>query len=359
MDAAAMIDRQEVLDIVQALEDGVKTIGTQPVRVVVDPLYRAVRDLCRTTGKEAKLSLVGGEISLDRRVLEALKGPLVHLIRNAVDHGIETPQVRRSRGKHEEGSIVVRVEQQGNVVFIEVSDDGDGLKLDAIRRAALDKGAVTEDEMARMAPEDLSKLIFLPSVSTAESVTATSGRGVGMDAVKKNLEQLRGSVEVQSVARQGTRVLMTFPAQLGSSPLLIVRVSEGHFAVPLVSVESVATAQPHDLRGWPDEARFERGEQSLRIVDLSEVLELNKGRSAPPIQILVIHSQGQRVAVGVDEIVGDLELIIRPLPRELASVAMYQGASVLAHGEIVLILRPDWLVGTRDAPRISSSPPVS
>jgi chemotaxis protein histidine kinase CheA len=359
MDAAAMIDRQEVLDIVQALEDGVKTIGTQPVRVVVDPLYRAVRDLCRTTGKEAKLSLVGGEISLDRRVLEALKGPLVHLIRNAVDHGIETPQVRRSRGKHEEGSIVVRVEQQGNVVFIEVSDDGDGLKLDAIRRAALDKGAVTEDEMARMAPEDLSKLIFLPSVSTAESVTATSGRGIGMDAVKKNLEQLRGSVEVQSVARQGTRVLMTFPAQLGSSPLLIVRVGEGHFAVPLVSVESVATAQPHDLRGWPEEARFERGEKSLRVVDLSELLESSTRRSAPPTQILVIHSQGQRVALGVDEIVGDLELIIRPLPRELASVATYQGASVLAHGEIVLILRPDWLVGVRDVPRMSSAPPVS
>jgi chemotaxis protein histidine kinase CheA len=345
IDGSIAADGLEVASIVEALEHEVKGIATQPVRVIVEPLHRAVRDHCRSTGKQAKLSLVGGDISLDRRVLDALKGPLVHLIRNAVDHGIESPAERRARGKHEEGAIVIRVEQQGNVVFIEVSDDGAGLRVDAIRRAAIEKEVVTEGELARMDQQRIYNLVFVPAVSTAREVTPTSGRGIGMDAVKKGLEELHGHVELQSAPQQGTRVLLTFPAGLGSSPILIVRTDEQDFGISMLSVENVIPTNAANLHVGRNEIRLSRDDQVLPVVDLGVALGLRQPRAVSGGQLLIVHSQGQRVAVAVDEVMGDTDLVIRPLPREVALISIYQGVSSMARGQLVLVLRPDWLIG--------------
>ncbi len=352
IEMAIAVDAQEVADVVQALEEGVKNIGTQPLRVIVEPLHRAVRDMCRSSGKEAKLSLVGGETCLDRRVLESLKGPIVHLIRNAVAHGIELPAERRARGKHEEGAIVIRAEQQGNVVFIEVSDDGAGLKLDAIKRAALERGVATEAALASMPPEKVYRLIFLPTVSTAREVTATSGRGIGMDAVEKGVEELHGHVEVQTTAEQGTRVLLTFPAGLGSSQILIVRTDDYEVGIPMLSVEGIMAAKPSSLVVGDAETSLRYQNELLPVMDLGAALGLRPPRPVAGGRLLIIHSQGKRVALWVNDLVGDMDLAIRALPREVAGLRPYQGASSLAGGELILILRPDWLTA-------QSMPPAS
>jgi two-component system, chemotaxis family, sensor kinase CheA len=355
IDAAIAADGEEAADVVEALEQGVKSIGTQPVRAIVEPLHRAVRDMCRTMGKEATLSLVGGDISLDRRVLDALRGPLVHLTRNAVAHGIEGPNDRKSRGKHEEGTIVIRVEQQGNVVFVEVSDDGGGLDHDAIRRAALERGVATEAELARMDPKELEQLIFVPTVSTARSVTATSGRGIGMDAVKKGVEDLHGQVEVQSIPGQGTRIVLTFPAGLGSSPILIVRSADQDVGIPMLSVEGIAAPKASSLIVSNTETKLAHQDELVPVVDLSVVLGLRHPRALGGGPLLLVRSQGRRVALAVDAVVGDMDLVIRPLPREVGHLPLYQGASSLARGELLLILRPDWLVGARPTPSVGSA----
>src|SRR6267142_1448210 len=162
-------DGEEAADIVASMEDGLKTISTMPVRTAIEPLHRAVRDICKATGKRAKLAVVGAEVSLDRRVLEQLRGPLVHLIRNAVDHGLELPEVRDARGKHPEGALAIRVEQQGNMLFIEVSDDGAGLDLEQIREAALRRALVPPEELASMSTLQLHQLIFRPALGARRS----------------------------------------------------------------------------------------------------------------------------------------------------------------------------------------------
>ena len=351
LDAAIATDGQDAADVVEALESGVKQIGTQPFRVLVDPLFRAVRDLCRNARKEATLSLVGGEISLDRRVLAALKGAIVHLVRNAVAHGIETPSQRRALGKHEEGVVVIRVEQQGNLMFIEVGDDGNGLDVAAIRRVALAKGLVTEAQLSTMTAKDVEQLIFLPALSTAGKVTPTSGRGIGMDVVKRSVEDLGGKIELQSIFLQGTRVILTFPAALGSSPLLIVRVEDHDLALPLWSVQSVAALKPSALHATRSEMRLTHEDELLPVVDLGALLGLRRARTSTGSPVVVVHSRGQRLALVVDAVLGDIELVIRPLPKEIAPVAAYQGASSLAGGELILVLRPDWILGAKESPR--------
>ncbi len=341
-------DGQEAAEIVDELENGVKAICTQPFRTIVEPLHRAVRDLCRSAGKEAKLSLVGGEISLDRRVLDALKGPLVHLVRNAVDHGIEEPGTRVSRGKHREGTIVIRVEQQGNVVFIEVADDGNGLDPERIREVAAERQVMPADELARLDAQKLTQLIFLPNFSTSRQLTETSGRGIGMDVVRSRVEELRGHVEVQSVPKQGTRFLLTLRVELGSSPILVVRCDEHEFGLPMLAVESIVPARQSNVQAGRTHTKLRHGEQLFQLRDLGALMQLRQPRLPYGGQpILLVHSQGERIALVVDEVVGDRDLVIRPLPREVSDVPAYQGASSLARGELITILRPDWLVGAR------------
>jgi two-component system, chemotaxis family, sensor kinase CheA len=338
-------DGEEAADIVTSMEEGLKSITTVPVRTVLEPLRRAVRDLCKQTGKQVRLSVVGAEVSLDRRVLESLRGPLVHLVRNAVDHGMELPEVREKRGKHREGALVIRVEQQGNMLFIEVSDDGAGLDLARVREVAVQRGLAQPDEIAAMQPAQLSQLIFRPGFSTRTAVTEVSGRGVGLDVVQRQIEALRGHVEVLSVTGQGTRFILSLPTGLGSSPVLVVRCGEHMLGIPMIAIESSRPARTRELRVGRNKVQLEHREQLLPLLDLGAVMGLRQAEVPTDGQpVLVLQSQGRRVALTVDEVVADRELNIRPLPVEVRDIAAYQGAATMARGELVLIVRADWLV---------------
>src|SRR5438552_5044552 len=345
-------DGEEAGDIVASMEDELKAICTLPVRTVLEPLRRSVRDLCKQSGKQARLSIVGGEVSLDRRVLETLRAPLVHLVRNAVDHGLEVPDVREARGKHREGIVVVRVEQQGNMLFIEVSDDGNGLDLALIKQAARELSIVPGVELDAMAPAQLHQLIFRNGFSTRRTVTAVSGRGVGMDVVRSQIQALQGHIEVHSTPGQGTRFTLTLPAELGSSPVLVVRCGEHELGIPMAAVETSLLARTGELRVARTRVQLSHREQLITTQDLGALLGLRQPEVPHDGQpLLVLQSQGRRIALAVDEVIGDRELVIRPLPPEVRDLAAYQGAATLARGELVLIVRPDWLSGfeKRDA----------
>ncbi|HEY6004681.1 MAG TPA: response regulator [Anaeromyxobacter sp.] len=343
--AALARDGTDLGEQLEGLDDAVKAICTVPVRTLLEPLERAVRDACRASGKEAALSLVGGEISLDRRVLEALRGPLVHLVRNAVAHGIEPPEVRRERGKAPAGALVLRVEQQGNVAFLEVADDGAGLDAGRIREAAERRGVASRDEIQRMATDDVVRLVFRSGFTTSETVTEISGRGVGLDVVRAQIQALHGTVDVQSAPRQGTRFLLTVPTDVGTSPVLLVRASGALFGLPMLALEAVVPARSDRLHRGRGHARLEHEGRIVPLFDLGALAGLRQ--PLPPAEgqpLLVVQARSERAALLVDGILVDRDLAIHPLPAELSTIAAYQGAATLADGELALVLRPEWLV---------------
>ncbi len=338
-------DSEEAADVLASFEEGLKSITTLPIRTVLEPLRRAVRDLCRQQGKEARLAVVGAEVSLDRRVLEGLRGPLMHLVRNAVDHGLESPADREAAGKHREGALTIRVEQQGNMLFLEIADDGRGLNVPAIRASALERGLATESELANLSESQAQQLIFRSGLTTRSEVTQVSGRGVGLDVAHAQLQTLRGQIEAQSISGQGTRFLLTLPADLGSSPMLVVRVGEQQFGLPMASIESSCAARTGELSQRGEQMQLKHREELVPLFDLGAFLGLRQaGMPASGAPILILLHHGVRLAIAVDQVIGDKELFIRALPPEVRELAAWQGAVTLARGELVLVLRPDWLV---------------
>lgn len=338
-------DGEETADVVDALEEGLKAITTRPVRTILEPLQRMVRDLSRQLRKEARLSVVGAEVSLDRRLLEKLNGALVHLLRNAVDHGLESPSERERTGKHHEGALTLRIEQQGNLLFLESSDDGRGIDVARVRQVAESRGLATAEELVRMNDNQVRDLIFRPGFSTRADVTDTSGRGVGLDAVRAAVESLQGRIEVASTLGQGTRFMLTLPVELGSSPVLVVRVFDQMMGLPMLAVEATQLTRMSTLRLSKRRSQLEYQGQLIPVVDLGARLGLRA--SSPPSEgqpLMVIQNGGKRVALAVDSVVGDRDLVIRPLPAEVRDVPAYQGAATLSRGELMLILRPNWLV---------------
>ena len=344
MEAALTHDAENAATVVELLEERLKAIHSVPVSRALEPLQRSVRDACRLTGKQARLALVGGEVALDKRLLEALRGPLLHLVRNAVDHGIEAPELRDSKGKHREGVITLRVEQQGNLLVLEVADDGEGLDPERLRAAAARKGLFSADALKAMDDKRVLDLVFESGFSSKDSVSQLSGRGVGLDVVKSQVRALKGSVELESRRGQGVRFILTLPLELGASPLMMVRVGAQVLGLPVSAVESVLAVAKAQLTS-AGKPRLLHREQWLDIADLGALLGLRPPAAPEAGQsLLVLQSQGRRLGLLVDSVDGDAELVILPLPLELGLGAKppYAGASLYLGAELVLVLRPDW-----------------
>jgi chemotaxis protein histidine kinase CheA len=338
-------DGEEATDIIASMEEGLKAISTLPVRTVLEPLRRSIRDLCKHSGKEAELSVTGGELSIDRRVLESLQGPLAHLVRNAIDHGIEKPAEREALGKPRAGALLVRVEQQGNNVVLELSDDGAGLDAEKIREVALRKSIAPAEELSAMGTPQIHQLIFRPGFTTREEASEISGRGVGLDAVRNQVQALQGSVEVQSTPGKGVRFILIMPAEMGTSPMVVVRCGEHRLGVPMISVESSRRARAADLDVRRTRVHLRYRDDLVPLRDLGALLGFRQPEAPVEGQpLLILRAQERRLALGVDEVEGDRELVVRPLPVELRHLPAYQGAATLARGELVLIVRPDWLL---------------
>ncbi len=322
--------------ILNKLQRAVMKIRMVPVEQMFRRLPRIVRDTAKQTGREVNLVIEGESTDLDKSILDALAEPMMHLLRNAVDHGIEPPLERAAAGKPPEGTIRIHAYHQGNQVVIEVSDDGQGIDLPKVVETAVTRGIVTAEQAARLNESDAFDLIFHPGLSTSTEVTEISGRGVGMDVVKAVMDRLKGTVSARSVRHQGTTFRLKVPLTLAIIKALLFRVSERLYAVPLGNVLEI-------LRSRESEIHFIDGQEVLQIreevVPLVRLSRMHPGGERKVKLFIVVASVGERkVGLVVDRLIGEQELVIKALDESLVSSELVSGASILGDGRVVLIL---------------------
>jgi two-component system chemotaxis sensor kinase CheA len=355
-------DALHLARVINDLSEGVMKVRMLPVATVFDAFPRIVRDLARDSGKEVELRMAGGETELDRKVLEEIKDPLIHLIRNAVDHGIEKPDVRVQAGKPAQGTIDLRAYQKGNSIVIEMTDDGAGIQRDKVKQAAIKNGIITAEQAQALSDDEALQLIFAPGLSTSSMITNTSGRGVGMDVVRKNIEALQGQVEVETMLGRGTTIALTLPLTLATTQILLVQVGEQTFGIPISAVERILRINPKEIVSVTGRRAIVVDEEPVSLALLSEVLELQNVESQigadGKMPVVILSSAKKRVAFLVDNIVGQQESVVKSLGKQLARVRNIGGATILGSGKIVMTLNPtDLFKSVRSAPnRIAALP---
>ena len=332
-------DQRALARAAEPLELEILRLRMDPFRELGEYLERLARDLSFAESKPVDFSIEGGEIELDRGVLERLKAPLAHLLRNAIDHGIEPPGERRGYGKPERGRVAIRVTLRGEVVQIEIEDDGRGLDLGAIRRQA---GAAA----AGLSDRDLVRLIFGHGFSTAKAVTEISGRGVGLDVVKTELEAINGRVDVESEPRRGARFVLELPPTLSRSRVLFVNAGGERFALPCTSIESLLRVEAKALRILEGKPAVLVQGTPLPVVMLARILGLGAPSLDPEarLPLVVLSVRGRRVAVGVDELIAQDDVLLKPLGRRLRRVRGVSSAIILPDGQLCLVLNPQELL---------------
>jgi len=311
-----------------------------------DGLERVTRDLARSLGKEARLVLIGSDTELDRRAVEEMKDPLVHLLRNALDHGIETPEERQRLNKPSLGSVVVAAAQRGGTVVIEIEDDGAGIEPESIRRAAIERGLITEAEVAAMNDREVLRLVFHPGFSTKVDVSEVSGRGVGLDVVARNVERLGGRVDIQSTPGSGTRFVVTLPLTLATTRALLVEAGDAVYAVPLAAVQCVLRAER--LTSMGGRLMLEHEGNAIPVAPLATLLDAGVAPAPASAGIgmtfAIVAVGAQRVALMIDRVLGEQEIVVRPLPFPTLRVRHHAGATILGSGRVVPILNAADLV---------------
>ncbi len=340
--------------LLKDLEQEVMAARLLPIATTYAGLPRTVRDLAQTTGKQVRLELRGETVELDRKVLELLNDPLLHLVRNAMDHGIEPPAERVAAGKPAQGLLELSAEAVGGEVRVAVSDDGRGMDPRRLRERAVRLGLLSAEAAALMPDADAFELIFLPGFSTAAMVTEISGRGVGMDVVRANLLELGGQVRVESQLGYGTRILLTLPLTLVTTRILLVRVGSATFALPASGCRGITWVRRAELRSLEGQPTIVRDDATLAVVALSELLGVAaprafaKSERAPAV---LAGSPQRPVALLVDALLDEREAVVKPLGALLARQRRYGGAVQLGDGSLVLLLNPILLVqGARPTP---------
>lgn len=324
--------------IASELQEGVMKTRMQPIEHVWSKMPRVVRDLAKMLGRDVRIEMTGGDTELDRSLLEAVKDPLTHLVRNAVDHGIEAPEDRRRAGKRPQGLVTLRAYHSNGQVVVEITDDGAGIDPEKVGRTAVAKGLRTAGDVAAMAPSELLDLLFLPGFSTAAKVTNVSGRGVGMDVVRTNIEAIGGSVDVESTVGTGTTWRMRIPLTLAIMPALTVMCCGAVYAIPQVSLlELVALGDQHgEIEHVGTAPVFRLRGTLLPLLSLSEVLGLDPDSEGRVIA--VVEADDQRFGVIVDRVLNMEEIVVKALANRLKQIGMYSGATVLGDGGVALIL---------------------
>jgi two-component system chemotaxis sensor kinase CheA len=314
----------------------------QPVSKVFSRFPKVARDVARTLSKEVELELIGAETELDRNLVEALADPLVHLVRNAIDHGIESPALREATGKPRSGHVRLSAQQEGDYVSIEIQDDGAGIDPERLREIARNKGLIDAEAAARLSTDECLHLIFMPGFSTKAEVTDISGRGVGMDVVQSRIRELSGQIQIQSELGRGSRFMIRVPLTLAILPTLLVQAGEAVYALPLARVVEVLHA-PQSSLGWFDgRAVLDRRSHTLPLIDLRRWLGVPAEQ--PPLLTVVLLQAGEtRFGLVVDQVRGREEVVIKPLPRALRGLPGYAGATLIGDGRMALILDVDGL----------------
>lgn len=320
------------------LQKSVMKIRMVPVEQLFRRFPRIVRDVAKLRNKDISLEVAGQNTDLDKSILDALAEPLAHVVRNAADHGIEAAEERQAAGKPARGTIRLNAYHDGDQVVIEISDDGRGLNRDKIIRRAIQHGIISAEDALRLNDTEALRLVFTPGLSTADEVTEISGRGVGLDVVKAALDDLKGSIEIESEPGKGTTFRLLVPLTLASIQALLFRVHGRLYAVPLASVAEITRITDHEIHRVDDHEVFQLREQVLTLVRLDKLGPRVVGERAKRLFVIVIGSGGRRFGLAVDSLMGEEELVIKPLEDQLVASPLVSGASILGDGTVVLIL---------------------
>jgi two-component system chemotaxis sensor kinase CheA len=322
------------------LQEDMLKLRMLPAATVFDTFPRAVRDLARAAGKDVRLVIEGGETEIDRQMLEKLRDPLTHMLRNAVDHGIESPAERLMAGKPSQGTVWLRAGGQGDSITLEVEDDGRGLDVKAIRERAIQKGVITGEQAATMSEQDFIGLIFLPGFSTSVKVTDVSGRGIGMDVVRKNIVgDLKGSLQVDPRPGQGARFLVKLPLTLTMMQVLFISVADQTYGLPVSSLCETLQLRPQDVIAFANRQATRLREQLIPLADLRNILGLPpREGAAHMLTAVVVQADQEQFGFVVDGIVAEDKVLIKSLPRHMHRIATVAGATITADGQIIPIL---------------------
>jgi len=351
---------QRLSHITSDLQDGVTRMRMQPIGNAWNKLPRIVRDLTVATGKKIELTMQGADTELDRQVLEMIKDPLTHMVRNSADHGIEDGIQRLAAGKPEIGTITLNAYHESGHIFIRIADDGKGLDLERIRHKAIANGLTTEAALAGMSEQQILQFIFRPGFSTAEKVTSVSGRGVGMDVVRTNIERIGGTIELSSVAGKGTTFLIKIPLTLAIVSALIVEANSQRFAIPqlnvieLVGVSDRSEARIETINTSPV---LRLRDRLLPLVSLRGVLGLETGTKATDRFVIVAHVGANTFGIIVDRVFDTEEIVVKPVAPLLRGTPFYVGNTILGDGSVIMILDPNGL--SQAAGQIESADSVS
>jgi len=360
LEAAVRGDDARVDLLASQLEDGIRSIRLLPLSTIFNLFTRMVRDLARTQEKEVEFTVEGGETAADKRILEELKDPLTHMIRNSMDHGIETPGERETHGKPRQATLLLRAHQRGPSVVIEITDDGAGIDIEAVKRVALKRHIATPEELAEMSDAQSRNLIFAPGFSTKPMVTDLSGRGVGMDVVRANVERLRGSIQVDSSLGQGTTIRLVLPLTVATRRVMIVAVSGYKFAIPVEQVQTCRLVRREEVFPMQGRGTIMLGGEPVTVVRLSDLLELpqqdNKwpGGDQPErteryLECIIIRVDEERIGFLVDELLDEQEVVLKAHGPILRRVRNVSGSTILETGEVCVTLNPHDLIRSAQA----------
>ncbi len=327
------------------LHESVMKVRMVPIESVVSKFPRMIRDLSKKLDKKMELYMTGEETELDRTVVDEIGDPLMHLLRNSADHGLESAEVRKARGKSEVGSIFLNAYQDGNNVVIEVGDDGNGIDVEAVKNKAIERGTITPEQAETMADKDIIDLLFLPSFSTAKQVSDVSGRGVGLDVVKSKIEALSGEIETRTKLGEGSTFIVRLPLTLAIIQALMVVVGGEKYAISLGSVQTIEGISPSEVKTVQGKEVIHLRGKVIPLVRLDQVLDVESTRNPEDEMTVLIAKKGDRLAgLVVDDLLGQMEIVIKSMGKYIGKCKLISGATILGDGEVALILDANALI---------------
>lgn len=324
--------------ITTSLHDAVMKVRMVPIERVFNRFPRMVRDLAKELGKEIELEMTGEETEVDRTIIDEIGDPLIHLIRNSLDHGIESPEIRKQRGKDEVGMLRLRAYPDGNNVVIELEDDGAGIDIEKVKSKAIDRGLITQTEAKELTADSVVDLLFKAGFSTADSVSDVSGRGVGLDVVKSKIESINGTVEVETGYHKGSKFSIRLPLTLAIIQALLINIKEEIYAIPLSSIREITPVQSKEIRKVQDQEVVLFRNKTLPIIRLNRVLGIQDSKDDDEIIMVVVRKGEKEAGLIVDKLIGQQEIVIKSLGKYLLGIPYLAGATILGNGQISLIL---------------------
>lgn len=334
--------------LAEQLQDLIMSMRMLPISYVFDRYPKLVRDISKNLSKKVNLTMEGGETKLDKNMIEMLADPMIHIMRNSLDHGIESPEVRSQKGKNPEGLIALKAYAQSDKIIIEIKDDGAGINIDRVVQKVLEKNLLTLDQIEGMNDEQKAELVMLPGLSTAETISEYSGRGVGMDVVKKSIENFGGTIRIKTVANQGTTITLSIPVSLAVTSLLHVAMSNVHYGFPMDSVSETVKIGREEIEYLHNEPFIYLRGEVIPLLFIGSMLD-EKALDGKSLPVVVLSIKGNRLAVVVNELLGQLDVVQKPLEGIMEGHPIFSGTALLGNGQIIMAIDPLGLLGISHA----------